>query len=190
MRDYRLRKSKNAGSGRPIATKKVIIRGSHEGRTKRSNPSYLLVSYDSEDCDGVKLVQVADEGSRSQLAHVIVQGVPADGMVDTGADITVTDQELFARVAAAVRLPKTNFQKPDKVPRTYDLKTFHLDGCMDMDVSFADNTLRATVYIKINAHNQLFLSKFVCWQLGIVSYHPSVSSRKGVKKAAALLSTV
>ena len=89
-------------------------------------------SSDSEDSDGVRLVQVADEGSQSQLTHMIVQGVPADSMIDTSADITIMGQELFASVAAAARLHKENFRKPDKVSRMYDRKTFPLDGCMDM----------------------------------------------------------
>ena len=61
---------------------------------------------------------------------------------------------------------------------------------MDMDVSFADKTLRTTVYIKMDSHNQLLLSEGVCQQLGIVSYHPSVSSRKSVKKSRALVPTI
>ena len=61
---------------------------------------------------------------------------------------------------------------------------------MDMEVSFADKTLRTTVYIKMDAHDQLLLSEGVCRQLGIVSYHPSVSPRKGVKKSTALVPKV
>ena len=37
----------------------------------------------------MRLIQVVDEGSQSQLAHVIVQGVPADGVIDTDSDITI-----------------------------------------------------------------------------------------------------
>ena len=46
---------------------------------------------------------MTDEGSRSQLACVIVQGVPADGVIDTGADITIMGRDLIAKVAAAAR---------------------------------------------------------------------------------------
>ena len=83
---------------------------------------------------------------------MIVQGVTADGVIDTGADITIMGQELFVRVVAAARLRKT-FRKPDKVPQTYDCKTFHLDRCMDTDLSFADKTMGTTVYIKMDAHD-------------------------------------
>ena len=53
---------------------------------------------------------------------------------------------------------------------------------MDMDLSFADK-MRTTVYIKMDAHDQLLLPEGVCRQLGIVSYHPSVyMHRKGHKE--------
>ena len=82
-------------------------------------PIDLLYSSESEsDCDEVREVCVLDEGSRSQFAHVLVQGVPAEGIVDTGADITIIGRDLFARVAAAARLHKRDFRKADKVPRT------------------------------------------------------------------------
>ena len=87
-------------------------------------------------------------------------------------------------MAAAARLRKKNFRKPDKVPRTYDRKTFRLDGCMDMDISFADKTMTTTVYIKMDAHDQLLLSEGVCRQLGIVSYHPSIIKPEKAKKMA------
>ena len=156
MQDCRLRKHEHASSSRPAATKQVTI----------------------IDSEGVRLVRVADEGSQSQLARVIVQGVPADGAIDTGADITITGQELFARVAAAGRLRKKNFQKPDKVPWTYDRKTFRLDGCMDMDISFADKTMSMTVYIKMDAHDQLLLLEGVCRQVGMChTTHPTSQGR-------------
>ena len=93
MQSYRLRKSENASFGRPTATKHVTIRGSQEGTTKKPNPYNLLFLSHSEDSDGMRLIQVADEGSQPQLAHVMVQGVPADGKIDTGADITFMGQE-------------------------------------------------------------------------------------------------
>ena len=32
------------------------------------------------------------------------------------------------------------------------------------------------VYVKMDAHEQLLLSEGVCWQLGIISYHPEVQA--------------
>jgi hypothetical protein len=78
------------------------------------NPCDLLLS-DSED---VRQVRVTDSGSRTQLARVDVQGVPADGVVDTAADITIMGGKLFALVASSARLRKKNFKPPDKTPMT------------------------------------------------------------------------
>ncbi len=85
---------------------------------------------------------MSDKGSRSQFARVLIEGVSADGIVDTGADITIMGKDLFAQVAAVARLRKKDFRKADKIPRTYDNKTFQLDGCMDLDISFAEKTWR------------------------------------------------
>ena len=56
-------------------------------------------------------LQVTDEDTWSQLAHVIVQGVPADGMIDKGVDITIMGLDLFTKVDAAARLHKKTFKK-------------------------------------------------------------------------------
>ena len=76
----------------------------------------------------MKQVHVPDCGSHPHLARVDIYGVPADGIVDTAADITIIVGKLFALVAAAAKLQKRNFRKPDRVPRNYDGKEFHLDG--------------------------------------------------------------
>ena len=61
-----------------------------------------------------------------------MQGVPAYGLVDTGADITIIGGKLFKRVATVARLKKHHFKKAYKIPRTSDQKTFKLDGRMDL----------------------------------------------------------
>ena len=38
------------------------------------------------------------------------------------------------------------------------------------------------VYIKMDAHDQLFLSEGVCRQLEIIRYHPEVNEVNGLKK--------
>ena len=65
----------------------------------------------------MKQVCVPDCGSRPHLARVDIHGVPADGIVDTAADITIMGGKLFALVAAAVKLCKHDFRKPDRVSR-------------------------------------------------------------------------
>ena len=56
---------------------------------------------------------------------------------------------------------------------TYDQKPITLDGQIDMEVSFGDKTIIATVYV---APEQLLLSENICRHLGIVNYHPTVQS--------------
>ena len=107
------------------------------------------------------------------------------GIIDSGADITIIGGRLFKRVALAARLKKKDFMKPDKTPRTYDQKPFTLDGKMDLDVVFEDRAMRTSVYIKMDAHDQLLLSEGVCRQLGIISYHSKVERWRGGFKQSA-----
>jgi len=81
-------------------------------------------------------VRVQDEGSKSQTALVEIAGVPAHGIVDTGADITIMGPELFKKVATIAKLKKRQFKKADKVPHTYDQRQFKLDGQLDLDINF------------------------------------------------------
>ena len=138
-----------------------------------ANESALLSCLESEG-EGVRQVRINDLGSRQQHADVQLEGVPARGVIDSGADITILGGELFRRVAAVARLKKSQLKKSDKVPRTYDRRTFTLDGKMDLDISFGGTTMRTPVYIKMDAPEQLLLSEGVCRQLDIISYHPGV----------------
>ena len=110
---------------------------------------------------------------------VLVQGVPAYGLIDSGADITIIGGLLFKRVATIARLKLRNFKPADKVPRTYDQQPFRLDGRMDLDITFGDRKMTTPIYIKMDAHDQLLLSEGVCRQLGILHYHPDVETWRG-----------
>ena len=66
------------------------------------------------------------------------------GVIDSDADITIMGAEVFKKVASVAHLKKSAFKKPDKVPYTYDGKSFELDGRMDLDVSFDGHTHRYT----------------------------------------------
>ena len=69
-----------------------------------------------------------DTGSKPQCVRVVVGGVPMDGIVDSGADITIVGGDMFKRVAAVAKLRKRDFKPPDKTPRNYDQQPFRLDG--------------------------------------------------------------
>ena len=56
---------------------------------------------------------------------------------------------------------------------------------MDLDITFNDKTIRTSVYIKMNLHDQLLLSEGVCCQLGIVHYHPDIQKLNGGRKKSA-----
>jgi hypothetical protein len=81
---------------------------------------------------------------------------------------------LFKRVAAQARLRKSQLLKPDRTPYTYDGKPFALDGRMQLDLTFKDRTIQTTIYLKMDATDQLLLSEGVCRQLGMLTYHPKV----------------
>ena len=151
------------------------------------NPEDFLDSNssDSEENPDVRQVRVNDEGSQPRCAKVQVQGIPMCGIVDTGADITIIGGMMFKRVATAIKLKKRDFRKSDRTARNYDGQPFQLDGVMDLDITFDDKTIRTSVYIKMNAHDELLLSEGVCRQLGIVHYHPDIQKWNGGRKKRA-----
>ena len=185
QRDCKMSKSESRGktegrgkpenrSGKKASTKLVTIRESpSQSEVQACDPRDLLHS-DSDNEANCGMVLVADKGGRTQRAKVLVQGVPTDGVVDTGAEITIIGGDLFRKVAAANRLKKNEFKSPDKTPRTYDGQVFSLDGRITLDVCFGDKTMKTVVYVKMDATEQLLLGEGVCRQLGIVTYHPDV----------------
>ena len=68
-----------------------------EGKDRFESLQELL--YSDED-DGVRVVRLSDKGSRPQCVKLQVQGVPAYGIIDSGADITIMGGVLFKKVAA------------------------------------------------------------------------------------------
>ena len=141
---------------------------------------------DSEEEAVVRVTQirVPDKGSRPQTARVVIEGVPVDGVVDTGADITIVGAEAFKRIATVAKLRRRDFKPADKTPHTYDQRTFHIDGRVDLDITFEGQTMKTPIYVKMDAREQLLLSEGVCRQLGIVAYHSRVVPGHGEDKKA------
>ena len=69
------------------------------GATTLSNDVNLLgCLYSSSDSDGeVKAIRVQDEASKPRCARVLVQRVPAYGIIDTAADNTIMGGNLFVK---------------------------------------------------------------------------------------------
>ena len=134
----------------------------------------LLYLYSSDLEGQADTIRVNDEGSRPQYVNVEIQGVSTSGIIDTGADITIMGGELFKKVACTAKLRKKNFHKPDRTPHTYDRKPFQLHGKIELEIAFAGKALLTSVYVKMDAHDQLLLSEGVCSQLGILEYHKNV----------------
>jgi len=129
---------------------------------------YLLSDSGSEGSfSAVKYIRLLDQGSKSQHVDVILGGVPMEGVIDSRSDITILSCEMFKRVATVAKLCKRDFKPPDKHPWTYNLQPFHVDGRIDVGVSFHDWTMKTSVYVKMEAPEQLLLSEGVCCQLSI-----------------------
>lgn len=75
-------------------------------------------------------------------------------------------------------LKKSQLRPRDRIPKTYDRRVFVLDGRLDLDVSLNGVTMCTPIYIKVDAADQLLLGEGVCRQLKIITYHPSISSKK------------
>ena len=103
------------------STKRVSSEASREGAEVQENDDpleYLLSGSEDDDKAGVKKVQLEDAGSIPKCVSVLVEGVPATGLVDTGADLTIMRGELFKAVAVAAKLRKRDLHKANVTPKT------------------------------------------------------------------------
>ena len=94
-------KKQKKGKETTAITKTIISTSQQE----TSDPLYFLSS-DSDTDGSINLVRITDQGSHLRKATVEIAGVPATGLVDTGADITIMGPELFKKVAAGAGLKK------------------------------------------------------------------------------------
>ena len=74
-------------------------------KQKTSDPMNFLCS-DSDTDGSINVVSITDQRSHLRTATVEIAGVPATGLVDTGADITIMGPEVFKKVAAVAGLKK------------------------------------------------------------------------------------
>ena len=148
----------------------------------RDDPLQYLFSDSEDEEPRVAVIRVKDSGSKCQSAKIIVGGVPLYGIVDSGADITIMGGTAFKQVATVAKLRKGDFKPPDKIPKNYDLKPFHVNGMIDVDIEFQGRTMKTPVYVKIDTSEELLLSEGVCRQLSIIIYHPEVQSSTAARR--------
>ena len=174
-RNCPIRRTESSGPPRqrPVTTKQVSARQ----EPPPLNPELFsrLLPSDSEEEGEVRLVRVEDHGGEQRYADVLMEGVPASGVIDSGAEISIINGKLFRKIAAVARLKRSQLKPPDQIPKTYDRKVFQLDGRLDLDIGL---TMRTPVYVKLDAADQLLLGEGVCRQLRIITYHPSVTGKK------------
>ena len=103
-----------------------------------------------------------------------MQGVPCEGVIDTGSDIMIMGGKLFKRIAAIARLRKRDFHPADKTSVAYGRQPFSLHGKMSLSISFGGREMVTPIYIKMDSEEPLLLAEGVCRQLQIVTYHPDV----------------
>ena len=124
-RECKLRRGESTSSG---TDKKTDSRKSTVTRTNaitsvNTNLGDLLYSSDSDD-GSINTVRIEDKGSRPRKVAVDLHGLPVQGVIDSGADITIMNGDVFKKVAAIARLRKKAFKSADKIPYGYDNKPF------------------------------------------------------------------
>ena len=127
-----------------------------------TNPTNLFYSSDSKD-GNVNVVHIEDKGSLPRKLTVDLQGLPVSGVIDSGADITIMNGNVFKKVAAIARLSKRAFKPTDKLPYGYYNTPFKLDNHIDLDITFAKQTIHVTVYLKMDTWDPLFHITHKLW---------------------------
>ena len=106
-----------------------------------------------------------------------------DCVMDSGSDITIIGKEMFRNAVSVAKLHKRDLKSPEKQPSMYNLQPFHVDGWIEVDISFGDHTMKTWVCIKMDVPEQLLHSEGVCRQLGVIRYHPEVKPGNMTAKA-------
>lgn len=172
--------AKMLNSETTVSAGQVTTSSEQETVYQVSDTLSMLYSSDS-DGDSVRHIRVNDRGSWPRSANVLIKGVSAAGVINTGADVIIVNGSLFTKIATAATLKQRDFQHANKVTQICNQQCFKLDGRMNLDITFGDRTMYTPVFIKMDAHAPYFYQKeCMCNQLGIVVYHQSctIKARK------------
>jgi len=84
----------------------------------------------------------------SRCAEVHIEGNPITGVIDTGSDITTMRGDVFYTIGSEFDLDVLDVKAAEQIKAcTCDQTPIHLDGQIDMKVSFAEKVIVTTVYI-------------------------------------------
>ena len=101
------KKKKTESTGQ---TKRNTDAGTKMMKSKEDPLEFLLPDSGVEK-SGVNTVRIRDKGSKPREVLVDIQVVPATGVIDSGADITIMGAELFKKVASVARLKEVRIQE-------------------------------------------------------------------------------
>ena len=87
-------KTESRGDQPKVSAKQVTTSAS-TSQAPKEDPRALLHS--DSDSEHVQMVTITDQGSKTHRARVMVQSVPAEGVIDTGAEITILGANCFGR---------------------------------------------------------------------------------------------
>ena len=177
--ECRLQKSESSGKvkNHPVSGTRIIW--TQNGRKQPGNQTFTKISkflFPADQPTQVPSIKSADLTSKSRHVKVKIEGIPITGIIDTGSDITIISGELFKNDVVAAQLSSEAFKPANKQACAYSGQPIALDGQMDVTISFESHDTRTTIYVKLQAPDQLLLSESVCRELGIVKYHSLVDS--------------
>ena len=171
-------------------TKQVQTAGA--SHTPNLTLSHFLSSDSELEDSEIGQIRIDDQGSQQQYVDVLIEGVIARGVVDSGCRDHHHQWKIVWKDSCCCAAEEST-EACRRVPRTYDRKTSTLDGRLDLDICFDGVTMRNPIYVKLDAADQLLLGEGVCRQLKIISYHPSVlgkrSRRRNEDKSKRITST-
>ena len=134
----------------------------------------LYSSSDGSESDHIHVVQFYDSGSQPHYAKVQLKGVLAQGIVYSGADVSIMGAELFKKVAATHKIKKKAFQEPDKSLIHMIRRRSHLmvtQAPAGYFLQREDNTDTSVREDGCSQSDQSLLSESVCKQFGILTHH-------------------
>ena len=156
-----------------------LARDCHKHKTESQGRTSQKVTQVPKGTKMISTRHYTSKQKQSSCVEVKVEGIPVTGLIDTGSDITIIRGDLIYHIFGITGLDESRLKPADLKACTYDQKPITLDGQIDLHISFGEEVICTTAYVKLVAPDQLLLSETVCCQLGIVSYHPSVQSMQG-----------